>query len=107
LKKYQKRLEELNKIENKSAEQEAEAAELRTSIRSVGGKIGARKKIVNKGPDEKTLATAQKTIEAKQPKIDELEKSAKDADKEVTKLTNTLDKLDEAIKDNSDKITES
>ena len=63
LKKYQKRLEELNSVETKTAEQENEIATVRSNIKSVGGKIGSRRKVVNKGPDEKTLGNAEKTVE--------------------------------------------
>ena len=107
LKKYQKRLEELNKIENKTAEQNAELAATQSNIRSVGGKIGARQKVVNKAPDEKTLTAAKNTIEELSPSIEFLEQQVTQAEKEVTRLENSLSKLDEAIKNNSSEITSS
>jgi hypothetical protein len=66
LKKYQKRLEELNSVEadKKTPEWESEIATVRSNVKSIGGKIGARKKVVNKAPDEKTLTAAQKTVAA-------------------------------------------
>ena len=107
LKKYQKRLEELNGIENRTEEQEAELQTTRSNIRSVGGKIGARKKIVKNAPDEKTLTAANKTIEELTPTVEALELSVTQAAKEITRLENALTKLDEAIKNNSTEITSS
>lgn len=107
LKKYQKRLEELNKIENKTTEQNAELATIQSNIKSVGGKIGARKKVVNKAPDEKTLTAAKNTIEELSPSVEVLEQQVAQAEKEVTRLENSLSKLDEAIKNNSLEITSS
>ena len=107
LKKYQKHLEELNKIENKTTEQNAELATVQSNIKSVGGKIGARKKVVNKAPDEKTLTAAKKTVEELSPSIEVLEQEVAQAEKEVARLENSLSKLDEAIKNNSSEITSS
>lgn len=107
LKRYQKRLEELNSIENRTEEQEAELQTTRSNVKSVGGKIGARKKIVKNGPDEKTLTAANKTIEDQVPVIEALEQSVAQAEKEITRLENALTKLDEAIKNNSTEITTS
>ena len=109
LKKYQKRLEEINSIEEskRTDEQKKELSEIRSKTASLGGKIGARKKVINAGPDEKTLEKAKKTAESEEIKIEELRKAAVKTEKEVNRLAEAYGRLDKALKSNNTKITES
>ena len=107
LKKYQKRLEELNKIEERSAEQNAELETTRSNVRSVGGKIGAKTKVVKNAPDEKTVNAAKSVVEQKEPEIEKMSQQVQAAEKEVARLEGTVSKLEETIKSNSTQIVSS
>lgn len=101
LKVYQKELKEIEKLENKSPEQLERMARLRSDISSVGGKMGARQRVINSGPKETDITAAQHTVDAQAPAIELLEKEAALAEKEVERLQTGIDNLTKKIEDNS------
>lgn len=105
LKSYKKELAELKKLESKTPDQEQRMGVLRDNISSVSGKIGARTRVVKKGPDESKIAEASQIIAEQGPIIEQFDEEIAAVEKRVAQLAEAITTLNKRIADNSDEIT--